>query len=132
MTTLRAVLSPVAAILAALFGASLVGPLSVLSTSKATGLAALAGGMLESLFSPWFWILAVLFFALFFAASRLTSRPLRILLFWTPATIISMFGTVRLLSSHLRVDTFQKRVKLPGQQWTLSGSAATAHTQTNG
>jgi hypothetical protein len=88
VTTLRGVLSAVAAVFVALLGPGLV----VINKSKATGLAAVAGGFLESLFSPLFWILAVSFFVLFFAASRLSSRPLRILLFWTPATAISVLG----------------------------------------
>jgi len=88
VTTLRGILSAVAAIFFALLGPGLVA----LHNSKATGLAAVAGGFLESLFSPLFWILAVSFFALFFAASRLSSRPLRILLFWTPVTAVSILG----------------------------------------
>jgi hypothetical protein len=75
-----------------MFGSSLVGFLRDLSTSKATGLAAFAGGFLESLLSPLFWISAVAFFVLFFAASRLRSKPLRILLFWTPVTALSVLG----------------------------------------
>ena len=90
--TLRGILSAVAAIFAALLGPGLVSALWGINSSKATGLAAVAAGFLESLFSPLFWILAVSFFALFFAASRLSSRPLRILLFWTPVTAISILG----------------------------------------
>jgi hypothetical protein len=91
VTTLRGVLSAVAAIFVAL-GPGLIFALRGINNSKATGLAAVAGGFLESLFSPLFWILAVSFFALFFAASRLSSKPLRILLFWTPVTAISTLG----------------------------------------
>ena len=87
--TLRGVLSAVAGIVVALF---VTGLLPGINNSKATGLAALVGGFLESLFSPLFWILAVSLFALFFAASRLSSKPLRILLFWTPVTAISILG----------------------------------------
>ncbi len=85
MTTLRGVLSAVAAVLVALFAPALV---SGLGNSKATGLAAVAAG----LFSPLVWILAIPLFALFFAASRLKSTSLRILLFWIPVTAISMLG----------------------------------------
>lgn len=91
MTTLRGILSAVAAIFIAL-ASGLAFALRGISNSKATGMAALAGGLLESLFSPWFWILALALFALFFAASRLTSKPLRILLFWTPATVVDTRG----------------------------------------
>jgi hypothetical protein len=92
VTTIRTIFSAVAAIFTAMFGFAMAGPLRGLSSSKATGLAALVAVFLESLFSPLFWILAVMFFVLFFAASRLANKPLRILLFWTPATAISMLG----------------------------------------
>ncbi len=92
MTTLRSSLSAVAAIVVALLGPGLVVAFRAVNNSKATGLAAVAAGFLESLVSPLFWILALSFFALFFAASRLSSKPLRILLFWTPATVISTLG----------------------------------------
>jgi hypothetical protein len=92
VTTLRGVLSAVAAIFVAVLGPGLVVAFRGINNSKATGVAAIAGGLLESFFSPLCWILAVLFFALFFAASRLSSKPMRILLFWTPVTVISMLG----------------------------------------
>ena len=92
MTTLRGFLSAVAAIFVALLGPGLVFALRGINNSKATGLAAVAGGLVESLFSPLFWILAVSFFALFFAAGRLSSKPLRILLFWIPVAAISILG----------------------------------------
>jgi hypothetical protein len=60
--------------------------------SKATGVPVFAGIALEGALSPLFWALAVSLFALFFAAGRLSSRPLRILLFWTPVTAISTLG----------------------------------------
>jgi len=61
-----------------------------ISREHATGLAAVAGAFVESFFSFRFWILAILFFVLFFAASRLGSRPLRVALFWIPSlTVIS-------------------------------------------
>ena len=92
MTTLRNVLSGVAAIFVALLGPGLIFALRGMNNSKATGMAVVGGVFLESLISPLFWILAIAFFALFFAASRLRSKPLRILLFWTPVTAISILG----------------------------------------
>jgi hypothetical protein len=62
-----------------------------ISQEKATGLAVVAGGLAESVFSPLFWILAVLFFALFFAASRLKNKLLRVFLFWIPTLTVSVF-----------------------------------------
>jgi hypothetical protein len=58
---------------AALLGPGLVVAFTGINNSKATGLAAVAGGFLESLFSPLFWILALSLFALFFSASRLST-----------------------------------------------------------
>ena len=92
MTTLRNVLSGLAAIFVALLGPGLILALRGMNDSKATGIGVVGGALLESLISPLFWILALGFFALFFAASRLSSKPLRILLFWTPVTAISIFG----------------------------------------
>lgn len=71
-----------------------------ISQGKATGLAAVAGGFLEALFSPLFWLLAGLFFALIFFAGRLRYKALRILLFWLPTitcstlavAILALFG----------------------------------------
>jgi hypothetical protein len=59
--------------LAALFLAEFAMPWSVfrgISQEKATGLGAVAGGFAESLFSPLFWIVVILFFGLFFAAGQ--------------------------------------------------------------
>ena len=83
---LRGMLSAVAALLLAIFGPPLVLFLRDVNTSKATDLAVFR------VFSPLCGILAVVFFVLFFAASRLTSKSLRILLFWTPITVISTLG----------------------------------------
>jgi hypothetical protein len=92
MAILRGMLSALARVFIGLLGPGLFFALRGINNSKATGLAAVVGGLLESVFSPLFWILGVLFFALFFAASRLSSKPLRILLFWTPVTAISILG----------------------------------------
>jgi hypothetical protein len=59
---------------------------------KATGPAAVVGMIVESLFSPLLWLLAISFFGLCFAASRLGNKPLRIILFWIPALTVSSHG----------------------------------------
>ena len=41
--------------------------------------------------SPLFWMLAILFFALFYAASRLGNNVLRVFLFWIPTLTVSGF-----------------------------------------
>ncbi len=92
MTTLKGALGAVASIFLGLLGSGLYFALPAIDNSKATGLAAVAGGLLESLLSPLSWIIAVSFFALFFAASRLRRKSLRILLFWIPVTAVSILG----------------------------------------
>ncbi len=52
----------------------------------------MAGGLAESVFSPLFWILAALFFALFFAATQLRDKLLIVFLFWIPTLTVSAFG----------------------------------------
>lgn len=91
MTYLKGALSAVAAIFVALLGAG--GFLKGISEQKATGLGAVAGGFMQAFLSPLFWILAISFFALFLAASRLSSKALQVLLFWIPTIIISTLGS---------------------------------------
>ena len=74
-----------------------------ISQEKATGLGAVAAGVVESIFSPLFWILAVLFFAFFFAASRFGNRLLRIFLFWIPTVL---FSTLLMAVLALFADVF--------------------------
>jgi hypothetical protein len=74
----------VGALLLAILGPPLV--FSLQHPSTATGL------VLFKAFSPLCAILAVVFFILFFAASRLNSKLLRVLLFWTPVVIVSTIG----------------------------------------
>lgn len=94
MTYLRGLLCGVASISVASLGPGLLHALREIGQQKAIGLGAVAGGFLEDLLSPQFWILAVLFFCLFFAASRLTSKVLRVVLFWAPTLVLSTLGFV--------------------------------------
>jgi hypothetical protein len=87
----KGILSGLAAIILAELVPGSWSMLRGISATKATGLAAVAGGLAESVFSPLFWILAVTFFALFFAASRLGSKVLRVFLFWIPTLTVSSF-----------------------------------------
>ena len=77
--------------LAALFIAEFAFAWPSFSGSKATGLAALAGLFVESIFSPRCWIIGALLFGLFFAASR-GSTVLRVLFFWIPTIVVSTVG----------------------------------------
>ena len=96
----QGVLSGVAGVFAALLGPGLLHALVAISQQKATGLGVVVGGLLESLMSPLFWILAISFSCLFFAASRLNSMVLRVTLFWTPTVVVSTlgFGYIALLA----------------------------------
>ncbi len=100
VTYLRVVLSGLAALFVALLGPSLLHAFREIGQQKATGLGVVWGGLLESLLSPQFWILAILLFGLLFAASRLSSKALRVVLFWTPTVVFSTlgFGFVALLT----------------------------------
>lgn len=61
VTIVRGTLSALAAVFVGLLGPGLFFAFRGINNSKATGLAAVAGGFLESLFSPWFWLLAISF-----------------------------------------------------------------------
>ena len=77
--------------LSAIFIAQVACTWPSLSGSKATGLAPLVALSLENVFSPTFWIVAVLSFGLFFAASR-GNTVLRLLFFWIPTLVVSGLG----------------------------------------
>jgi hypothetical protein len=64
---------------------------SVLGGAKAIGRAAFVWMLVESILSPKFWIIAVLSFGVFFAASR-ASTILRVLFFWIPTVAVSALG----------------------------------------
>ena len=77
--------------LAAIFVAEFVFFWPTLSTEKATGLGVLKFLLVDSVFSPKFWIVGVLLFGLFFAASH-GSTVLRVLFFWIPTITVSALG----------------------------------------
>lgn len=89
---LRALLTAVAA----LFLGTLIPTFAIafhgLSSEKATGLAAVAGGLIESILAPWFWLVFLLFFSLFYIAGGSASRMVRVAFFWIPASAISILG----------------------------------------
>jgi len=92
MTYLRSGLSALAALLIALLGSGFVVASPGILNSKAASISAVIGSLVEGFFTPWFWILGASFFVLFYACSRINSRPLRIFLFWTPVTVVSALG----------------------------------------
>ena len=80
-------LTGVLSALAAIFIAEFVSIWPFLRGSKATGLAVL----LVSPLSLRFWIVGILVFGVFFAASR-GSTILRVLFFWIPTLVVSALG----------------------------------------
>jgi len=86
------VLSALAALLLALLGQGIWFMVGEFGKSKTTGLGAVAGGITTMMLSPVFWIMVVLFFALFLGASRLGNSALRVVLFWVPTVLTSSLG----------------------------------------
>jgi len=99
MTYLRVLLAGVAALFAAMLLPGLLSTLRGLASQKATALGGVLASMWQSPLSPQFWLLALVFFALFFAASRLQSQLWRALLFWVPAGMMLLSGVTRILVS---------------------------------
>lgn len=89
---IRALLVAVASVVLALFTPVFVLGLKGLSSQKATGLMAVAGGFTESMFSGWFGLLFLLFFSLFYFAARLRRVLLRFVFFWIPASLSCILG----------------------------------------
>ena len=61
-------------------------------SQKTTGVDLIFAVLRASLVSAQPWILAIFLFATFFAASRLDSKTLRVVLFWIPTVTISCIG----------------------------------------
>ena len=92
MDYLKGVLATVAAFFLATLVPTILMLVHGLSTEKQTGLTAVAGGTLESIVSPWFWPLALLFSVFFYFSGRFENKALRILLFWIPTIMASAMG----------------------------------------
>ena len=88
----KIILSMLAGLFLGLLGQGIWFMVKEFDKSKTTGLGAVAGGLTASLYSPVFWIMVVLLFALFFGTSRLGNSALRVLLFWVPTVFTSTLG----------------------------------------
>jgi hypothetical protein len=89
MSYFKGILSALAAIIIADVVPGLWSLFRGINGSKATGLAVITGSLAESLFSPLFWILVILIFAMFFATSRLGNKALRVIFFWIPTLTVT-------------------------------------------
>jgi hypothetical protein len=108
MAFFKQILSGVAAIFSAEFAVQLLpgGAFRGISETRPTG-----WGLFWLMFPTLFWLLAVLFFGLFLAVSRLGNKPLRIFLFWIPTLSVSTLGV-----GYLALLTYLvTHVKLPSR-----------------
>jgi hypothetical protein len=92
MTYVRWCLSGLAALFLSGFVLMFITVFREASQNNAIGLAVFAIWLIDSVRSPLFWFLAILFFAVFFATGRLSSSVFSVLLFWLPAIGITSLG----------------------------------------
>jgi hypothetical protein len=92
MSYIKSILSVLAALIIAQLLPGPWSPLKGINGSKATGVAVFAASLVESMFSPLFWMLAIALFAIFFTASRLENKALRVAFFWIPTLTVSSVG----------------------------------------
>jgi uncharacterized membrane protein YkvI len=88
----KALLGAVAGLFLSVLVSSLSPVFRSMSAEKATGLAAVAGGLIEGVLSPWFWISFLGFLSLFYVTGRLERRPLRTVFFWIPTVGMCLVG----------------------------------------
>jgi hypothetical protein len=69
---IQALVTAVASIFLAFLLPALPGLVRNVHASSQTGLTAVAGGLLEAAFSPWFWLVFLISFSWFYTVSRST------------------------------------------------------------
>jgi hypothetical protein len=74
MAYFKGVLATIATLLLSMFIPMIWSTFGGITSEKATGLTAVAGGLVESVISPWFWILALPFSVSFYFSGRLDNR----------------------------------------------------------
>lgn len=101
---IKTALSSLTAMILAMFAPTFWTTFRSISQEKATGLAAVAGGIFENFFSGLSLILFLSFLAIFFMTGRLGNRTQRILFFWVPTITVCVFaaGTWVLLAYAIR------------------------------
>ena len=92
MTLPKFLLSAFSTITILLIGLPIIMMFPTLKTEKATGVAVVAGGITEAIFSPSFWLSAILLLLFFWFMSQIANKTLRVVLFWIPtvsATLVA-------------------------------------------
>jgi hypothetical protein len=97
MNLIRVPLSILGAFFSAIFAIQVLAVAKLTSAHQATGVAAVAGGLMEAPFSPIFWLLAIVFLSLFLATSKFAGKAPRILFFWIPTLVVSVIGFAALM-----------------------------------
>ena len=92
MAYLKGILGTVASLFLALLVPQLWWLIRVRGFEKGTGAAAFAGIFLESVLSPWFWILTIGFSLVFYLAGRSQNQGMRLVFFWIPTIVVSAGG----------------------------------------
>jgi hypothetical protein len=92
MAILKVILSGITAITLVLVGWPLILLYPTMKSEKATGLAAVAGGLTAALHTPQFWLSGLLLFLLFWYVGRLPNKILRVVLFWIPTIFVTVVG----------------------------------------
>ena len=94
MTLPKFLLSGFATIVILLIGGPIIVLYPTIKSEKATGLAAVAGGLTEAIFSPQFWVFAILLLIFFWYTSQLSNKVLRLMLFWLPTIFATVMGGI--------------------------------------
>ncbi len=92
LTLPKFLLSGFSTITILLIGGPLVVMYPWLKQEKATGLAALAGAMTEAIFTPQFWVSAILLLLFFWYTSQLSNKIFRTVFFWIPTFFATVIG----------------------------------------
>ena len=91
-TYVKLLLTAVSSLFAAVLLPSVVWWVRNSMHERATGLTVVAGGLLERVLSPGFWITFVFLLSVFHITGTLASRSQRVILFWIPTVLICFAG----------------------------------------
>jgi hypothetical protein len=94
LTLPKFLLSGISTITILLIGWPIIMMYPALKAEKATSLAAVAGALTNAVFSPQFWLSAILLLLFFWYTSQFSSRILRLVLFWIPTVFATVIGGV--------------------------------------